>query len=301
MSSSPVNRWIKCVSTHGNVRAVAIQATELVRSQVALHQLQGPGAKGLGEALISGLLLGSYCKPGERVNLNVQGDARFAQALVDATPDGKVRGYVIERKDWTGAAAQPIGQDGFPDGPWGAGLMSVLRTKSGEGEKPYIGTVPLATGHLAKDLTYYWYQSEQVPSACGIIIDAEGGEIRAAGGFLIQAMPGASDAELRLIERQIENPDSVAEEFGRAGDPMRFLSRVLQSSAFMVLEEREVQSYCNCSWGRVERAMVLVGAEELKDMLARDKGASIHCDFCTKEYRMDEPKLQELITRASGG
>jgi redox-regulated HSP33 family molecular chaperone len=112
------SRWIKCISTQGNIRGVAIQATDLVRELASLHGLHGAGAQGLGEALIAGILLGSYCKSGERVNLNVQGSGGFSQALVDAYPDGRVRGYVIQRQGG-GLAARVASEGEFPDGPWG--------------------------------------------------------------------------------------------------------------------------------------------------------------------------------------
>src|SRR5947209_8721863 len=91
------DRWIKCLSSQGSIRGVALHATELVRKMAEVHQLQGMGAKGLGEAVMAALLVASYCKSGERVNLNIRGSMHYRQALIDAYPDGTVRGYVIER------------------------------------------------------------------------------------------------------------------------------------------------------------------------------------------------------------
>ncbi len=299
------NRWIKCISTHGNVRGVAIQATELVREQAKLHGLTGNGAHGLAEALLGGLLLGSYCKMGERVNLNVQGGGSYVQALVDAYPDGRVRGYVVERT-LRPAGAEIVFEGGpRPEGPWGTGFLSVLRTKDQEGQRPYIGTVPLVTGHLAKDLAFYWAQSEQVPSAVGLVVEMDGQEIRSAGAFLVQVMPGASPEEVQLIEGHISSTESLAGEFSPQADPMSFLARVFGDLTFVVLEERELKSYCNCSSERVERALALVGVTELRSMLAEDRGASVNCDFCCKTYEVDATRLESMIERletpAGGG
>src|SRR5690242_16961592 len=140
------DRWIKCIATHGNIRGVAIRAGGLVRTMAETHGMKGEGSRGLGEAVMGALLLGSYMKPGERVNLNIQGDGLYQQALVDAHPDGTVRGYVVERP------GHPSAKKRLERGPWGDGLLSVLRTKGDEGKQPYIGTIPLLTGHLAKDL-----------------------------------------------------------------------------------------------------------------------------------------------------
>src|SRR5689334_21288963 len=97
-TSSTQNRWVKCISTEGNIRGVAIQATGLVQQMADLHKLKAGGARGLGEAVMGALLVSSYCKVGQRINLNIQGAGYFTQALVDAHPEGHVRGYLVERE-----------------------------------------------------------------------------------------------------------------------------------------------------------------------------------------------------------
>ena len=180
---NPSNRRVKCLSSRGNIRGVAIQAQELVAAVARLHGLTGAPAVCLGEAVIGAMLVASNSKGDERVNLNIQSSGPVRQALVDAYPDGRVRGYVVSSEQ-TGSENR---------GTWGEGLLSVLRTRSDQSNQPYIGTVPLVTGALAKDLTYYWSQSEQVPSAVGIAVTLdEQGQISGAGGFLVQAMPGAT-------------------------------------------------------------------------------------------------------------
>ena len=291
------NRWVKCISTEGNLRGIAIQATGLVKDLAALHGLKGAAAQGMGEAILGALLLSSHCKVGERINLNIQGSGDFVQALVDAYPDGRVRGYVVERS--VGSQAGENGKDGIVIGPWGEGLLSVLRTKDQAGQQPYIGTVPLLTGHLAKDLTFYWLQSEQIPSSVGIFVHCdEQKNIRRADAFLVQVLPGASPAEIKQIERHI-NEMTDAQKLGAEITPMQFLSQIFQSTAFMIVEERVVQSTCTCSWERVTRALTLVGVKELKAMLIEDQAASVRCDFCTKEYKVDAEGLQKLIDSAA--
>ena len=284
------SHWVKCVSTGGSIRGVALDATELVQAMARIHDLKGESARGLGEATLGALLIASYCKGGERVNLNIQGQGLYSQALVDAYPDGRVRGYVIAREN-------PSVFEGM--GPWGGGLLSVLRTK-GEGNPPYIGTVPLLTGHLAKDLSFYWTQSEQVPSAVGLVVNlSSSGDVLGAGGFLIQAMPGAKDSEVEMIEKHIQEIHSFQERFSQNQDPTQLLSSILQSTAFVVLEKKPLYFECSCSDERVKRALTLVGTQELSSMLTEDQGASIRCDFCSKEYRIDAESLRKMITGAS--
>jgi molecular chaperone Hsp33 len=288
------SQWIKCISTQGNLRGVALQATSLVQELVEMHQLKGDVAQSLGEAVIAALMVASYCKGGERINLNIRGSAFIQQALVDANPDGTVRGYVIERH------FEPGQMDTTRNfGPWGDGLLSVLRTKTGENEKPYIGTVPLITGHLAKDLTFYWLQSEQIPSAVGIAVKIENEKVVSAGGFLVQAMPGATAAELQEIENNIIGLQSLASELAKNENPVHLLSQIFQSTAFVLLEEKPLRFQCTCSQNRVERALSLIGVVELSDMIEKDNGASVKCEFCGTDYKMSADRLRELIRAAT--
>lgn len=242
---------------------------------------------------MAALLVASYCKPGERVNLNIQGSGFFQQGLVDAYPEGVVRGYVVERQGTHSAEFLRIAGD---LGPWGTGILSVLRTKLEEANRPYIGTVPLLTGHLAKDMTFYWVQSEQVPSAVGIAVNLDGdGRISSAGGFLIQALPGSSPAEVREVEEHIQGLQSLAAQIAREENPIHLLSQIFQSTAFMVVDEKPLRFECGCSWARVERALSLLGVSDLRAIVRPDGTASVRCDFCATEYELEAARMEKLI------
>jgi len=289
---SPKSQWIKCIATHGTVRGIGIEATSLVREMAMTHGLKGHGAKALGESVMGALLIASFCKQGERINLNIRGTGKVSQALVDAYPDGGVRGYIVERE------TLPVLDDASV-GPWGHGLLSVLRTKGTEAKQPYIGTVPLLTGHLAKDLTFYWVQSEQIPSAVGLVVDVENDQVVRAGGFLVQVLPGASALEVSQIESHISDIHSLSAELAADADPLHLLSKIFQNTTFMVIEEKDLVFRCQCSWARVERSLALVGVAELQSMLEEAGEAIVNCDFCSKEYRVDRTKLKKMISDLS--
>ncbi|MBL7716032.1 MAG: Hsp33 family molecular chaperone HslO [Bdellovibrionales bacterium] len=295
VGSTDVDRWIKCIATAGNVRGIAITATHLAREVARLHGLTGEPAKSLAEASIGALMLSAYCKAGERVNLNIQGSGFVKQALVDAYPDGSLRGYIVVRE-----AGPDLERFESKDaGPWGTGFLSVLRTKLENQMQPYIGTVPLVTGHLAKDLTFYWVQSEQVPSSVGIAVTLDQkGEIESAGGFLIQALPGASAAEISAIESHIATLSDLARQIAENHSPIQLLSHIFQSTAFMVLQEQNLDYVCQCSWDRMMRALTLIGTEELNSILKDPGYAEVYCDFCTKQYRVDSKVIQDLLDGA---
>ncbi len=291
------DQWLKCISNTGTIRGVAVQCTDLVLSLSDLHHLKGEHARAYGEALVAGFLLSSYAKDTERMNLNIRGDGWVKQALVDAHPDGTIRGYIVPNDHAVIPSVDLTGE-----GPWGRGTLAVLRKRDNlEGKnEPYVGTVPLLTGHIAKDLTFYWLQSEQVPSAIGIAVTVDAsGKIATAGGFLVQAMPGATDEELREIEAQVNSLRNLAFEISTHPDPIHVLSQIFQDRAFMVLERKELRAECTCSWERVRKALVLIGASELQAMLEETGDAVVKCDFCVKEYRADAETLKAMIKESS--
>ena len=286
--------WQKCISSSGTIRGVAIRCTDLARDLADKHEFTGENARALAEAHVGGFILSSYTKDGERMNLNIKGDGWVKQALVDAYADGTIRGYLVPNP------AQPstgVTFDFSNEGPWGKGLLSVLRKRDDQvGAEPYIGTVPLLTGHLAKDLAFYWLQSEQVPSAVGISVNLDWeGRVASAGGFIVQAMPGATDEEIAGIEARVVSMTDLAKEVSIDRDPVHILSQIFQDMAFVILEKKQLKAQCRCSWERVRRALVLIGPDELQSILDDIGEASVKCEFCTTEYKADRAELEKLI------
>jgi molecular chaperone Hsp33 len=284
---SETDKWVKCISGTGTIRAVAVSATDLSNRLADRHGLSLSGRKALAESLVAGLILSSYCKSGEKVNLNIQASGWSHQTIIDANAHGEVRGYVLERNPAEIKLAKNVG-------PWGIGLLSVLRTKHDEAQ-PYVGTVPLLTGHLAKDLTFYWLQSEQVNSAVGIEVFMEGDRVTLAEGFLIQAMPGATDADIRMIEDHLKNLHEHDSNSKIRSTPTLLLSYLLEHQSFNLLEEQPLSLKCPCTLDRVKRSLMLIGREELESMRAENKDFEIDCDFCSETYVFSPEMLDGLI------
>ncbi len=283
------DKWVKCLSSSGTIRAIAVTATEVAQTLTERHALSPSGGKALAESLIAGLLLSSYCKSQEKINLNIQGSGWCHQAIIDANADAEVRGYVLERPVNEIKLARNIG-------PWGIGLFSVLRTKFDEA-KPYIGTVPLLTGHLAKDLTFYWLQSEQVNSAVGIEVFMENDRVVLAEGFLIQAMPGATDSDIQFIEEHLKKLHQFDSQSSLRGSPAHLLSFLLENQSFSMLEEKPVTLKCPCTLDRVKRSLMLIGEAEIESMIREDRNFEIDCDFCSEHYVFSPEMLRELLAK----
>ncbi len=284
------DKWVKCISNSGTIRAIAINATEITNYLAKRHKTELAGTKSLSEGIVASLLLSSYCKDEEKVNLNIQASGWCHQAIFDANASAEVRGYVLERPYDDIHLAKNIG-------PWGIGLLSVLRTKT-EDSRPYIGTVPLITGHLPKDLTFYYLQSEQINSAVGIEVqlDFDKNIVTFAQGFLIQALPGATDDDLAFIEDHVKKLNFLEPESAQKRSPTHLLSFLLENQPFSVIEEKNLTVKCSCTMERVRRSIALVGHDELKSMISEGKNTEISCDFCSEQYIFTPQMLQELIT-----
>ncbi|MBI3554930.1 MAG: Hsp33 family molecular chaperone HslO, partial [Deltaproteobacteria bacterium] len=161
---------------------------------------------------------------------------------------------------------------------------------------PYVGTVPIVTGYLAKDITFYLTQSEQIPSAVGLAVNlAKDGSVASAGAFLVQVMPGASKKEIALVEDNINHLDGLASKIAHDSNPTLLLAHIFNDMTFTILDERPLQFECSCSKERVSRALRLLGRTEIEDMISKDKGAHVHCDFCGTSFRYSEDDLQAII------
>ncbi|MBI3542133.1 MAG: Hsp33 family molecular chaperone HslO [Deltaproteobacteria bacterium] len=286
-----MDKWIKCISIGGTMVATAITAPDLIEDARKRHKLSSAETKGLGEALMASLLLASTCKAGERVSLSIKGDKFFRQAIADATPEGKVRGFVI---------AKELESDiDTSMGPWQNGLLSVVRLKLNEKE-PYVGTVPIVTGYLAKDLTFYLTQSEQIPSAVGLAVNlGKNRSVVSAGAFLVQVLPGASKKEIESLENNINQLEGLAARLAKDSDPTRLLAQIFSDAAFTILDERPLAFECTCSRDRVSGALKLLGKAEIEDMIAKDHGADVNCDFCGTCYSYSEGELAALLQATS--
>ena len=281
------DRWIKCIAKGGNLIATAITGVDLVESARTRHQLSSAETVALGEALMANLLLASNCKDGERVSLSLKGDRFFKQAITDAQPSGTARGFIISR-DAALSANEEMG-------PWQNGILTVTRLKKNESE-PYVGAVPNVTGHLAKDITFYLSQSEQVPSAVGLAVNVDSlGKVESAGAFLIQIMPGATLEEIKMVEQNIHDLSSLAKRLTQDSNPTSLLGSLFGDMTFSILEEKPVHFSCNCSKERVTRAIKLLGVSEIKNMIEEDNGAKVNCDFCAAHYNFTENELENLM------
>ena len=269
--------WLKGISHLGSIRCVYIQAESLIDDLRSIHGLDVECSDALGEAMISALMVSSFCKQGERVNLTIQGDGRIRQAFVDADSVGTVRAYLL-----------PGDVEESGKSLWGRGTLSVLRTQALDGKKPYIGTIPLLYETMHENLSEYWSQSEQIVSALAF-------SKKAKAGVLIQVLGGASEEEINQVRQVVTPLRAHIDEICSSADPLKELGRFIDGKSFVQIEKTTLDLKCSCSFEKAQKALLLVGEQELQSILDHEGFTSIHCDFCVKNYTFGLEAIEKIL------
>ena len=280
---------VRIITRSGNFRAFACVTTDLVNEACRRHGALPTAAAALGRALTGGALFGALLKTGQRVALRFEGNGPLKKIIVEAESNGAVSGYV-------GAPAADLpDRNGRLDvaGALGrAGFLSV--TKDLGMKEPYRGMVQLVSSEIAEDLAYYLTTSEQIPSAVGlgVLMGAEG--ITAAGGFLVQAIPPQDDAVTDLLMERIGNLPGVSESLAGGMTPEGLLAQLFDGIPYDTLEKRALAFSCSCSREKVERALISLGTEELRQLLEEQGEAAVTCEFCRESYPFGRDDLEAL-------
>lgn len=281
---------IRGTALQGRVRAFAVQTIDLTDELSRRHQTTPTATAALGRTAAAGLLLGAMLKGEEHLIIQVKGDGPIGQIVVDANAKGEVRGYVDNplvdpplKANGKLDVAAAVGTDGF-----------LYITKDLGLKEPYKGSTPLVSGELAEDFTYYFAKSEQTPSAValGVLVNTDH-SILAAGGFVIQLLPGLSDEEIGEIEEMLSRIPSFTSMLGGGLNLEEILQNILPS--FQTLDQMDVMFRCKCDRERIETTLISLGKAELQEILDDEGFAEVVCHFCNEAYRFDEEELQRMI------
>ncbi len=288
------DRLARTLSADGSVRGLAAVTTDLVEEARRRHATLPTATAALGRALTAGLLLGAMLKSGERVSLQFSGDGPLGGILVDATPEGETRGFVSRPETHLPPRAGKLDVGGA----LGRGLLCVMRVPGGEGT-PYRSVVPLVSGEIGSDVASYLVDSEQTPSALGVGVFVEpDGRVAAAGGYLLQAMPGAEPGTIDRLEQNVADARPPSDLIRAGLDAPAILARLLAGFPTRVLEEHLLRFQCRCSRERVSAAIVAMGRAELLDVLAKERTAEVVCEFCAERYVVGADELERLAASA---
>ena len=279
------HNMLRGISENGGIVFYGVDSTEIVREMERLHKTSAVTTAALGRLLTAASMMGIMLKSTQdSVTLQIKGGGPAGRLLAVSDGTGNVKGYVehpvVElppRADGHLDVGTAVGKDG---------TLDVIRDLGMR--EPYIGQVPLTSGEIAEDLTSYYAYSEQVPTvmALGVLVDKDL-SILCAGGFMVQLLPGATDAEIDRLEKNINAMPSVTELLHAGKTPEDMMQMALAGFNPNVLDERTVQYQCDCSAERTKEMLLSLGRAELVRMRDEDPNCEVVCHFCHSKYQYD--------------
>lgn len=288
---------VRATAADARIRAFACTTRQTVENARQAHNSSPVVTAGLGRLLSAGVMMGSTLKgEDELITLQIKGEGPVRGMTVTATSRGKVKGYPIVPD-----VILPANALGKLDvgGAVGPGTLTVIKDMGLK--EPYSGQVELQTGEIAEDLTYYFAVSEQVPSCVGLgVLMEKDNTVKQAGGFIVQLMPFAEDAIIEKLEENLKALPSVTAMLEQGDTPQQILERVLAGLDLQITDTMPVAYQCDCCAEKVERALISIGKQEIREMIREGKEIEVNCQFCNKQYRFSVEELERLYDRAKG-
>lgn len=288
------DRLLRTLSEDGSVSVRVLVGSALVREAARRHETSPVATAALGRTLLGAVLLASQGKDGETVELRFRARGPLGQVVAIADDAGRVRGYA---------------QNPQLDLPLRAGRLDVAKA-IGLGElvvvrfrpswrEPYSGIVPVVSGEIAEDIALYLTESEQTPSTVALgIYHEQDGSPAAAGGFLVQALPGADDEVLAQIESNAERMPALSRLVREGASAADLVELLLARVGRRDLEATAPQFFCGCNEERVLRAVSLLGRRELEDATSKREQLEVLCAFCAERYSVDPERARALLQDA---
>ncbi len=286
---------VRGMTMDGFVKVVAIRSTNMVQRAAAIHGTTPNATAALGRTLTAGSMMGNMQKVEDgSMTLQVRGGGPIGTITVVSDPEGNVRGCVTEPRvplveKYPGKldVGATVGTDG---------TLTVIRDL--QMKEPYIGSCQLVSGEIGDDITAYFVQSEQTPTACalGVLVDRDY-SVKVAGGYLVQLLPGAPDEVIDKLEEGIRRAGAVTAMLDAGLTPEDILGQVCGELGVVFMETAEVCYKCYCDRNRVDRALISLGRQELMEIAADDKPFTVDCQFCDTVYTYSTEDIRQLLER----
>lgn len=270
----------------------AVNSMESVRTMQSVHKASYTAAAAAGR-LLSGTAMMSMSlkntKDSVTVQINSDGPIKGIVANVNQRGEAKIdifqpSVYVSLNEKGKLDVAAAVGR----------GTMTVIKDMGLK--TPYTGTVPLVSGEIAEDFTYYFAASEQTPSvvALGVLIDPQD-QVVASGGFMIQLLPNASEETVSFLEKRIGEIESVTVMLGKGHGPEEMIREIFCGKEMEKISERGLEYKCDCSRERIQTGLSLLKKEDIQAMISEDQGAEVVCHFCNSKYHFDQEELEKIL------
>ena len=284
---------VRAMTRDGFVKAVAVTTTDIVERARQIHKTLPTATAALGRLLSAASMMGNMQKvENGSITLQVKGGGPLGTVLAVSDAEGNVRGYVqhpqislMEKYRGKLDVGGAVGTDG---------MLTVIRDL--QMKEPYIGSVELVSGEIAEDIASYFVQSEQCPTACalGVLVDVDQ-HVRAAGGYIIQLLPGAPEETIDKIEAGIEKAGSVTNLLDTGMSAEELLKTVMADLDLEILETSPVTYQCYCSWDRVTSTLISLGKKELQEIVEEQETIHIECQFCDTIYDFTPEEIAKIL------
>jgi molecular chaperone Hsp33 len=283
---------IKATTFNGMVRAYAIRSTETVEEARRRQDTWPTASAAMGRTITIATMMGAMLKGNDSIMVKVEGGGPIGAIVADANARGEVRGYVTNpHVDFD------LNDKGKLDVRRAVGTTGSLSVVKDLGLRDFFtGQVPIVSGEVSEDFTYYFATSEQVPSAvgAGVLVNPDD-TILASGGFIVQVMPGADDAVIDKLEKRIQNFPPISSLVREGKTPEEILEHLFAGESLKIHETLPVQFKCKCSKERLGNAIIGLGKDEIEKMIEEDHGAEATCHFCNEKYQFSEDDLRALL------
>ncbi|BBH23321.1 33 kDa chaperonin [Paenibacillus baekrokdamisoli] len=290
----PKDYLVRGTAWNGMLRVFAVTTTALVNELRTRHNTMPTTTAALGRTATAGAMMGAMMKGEEKLTIQVKGDGPVGQIVVDANAHGHVRGYADYPQ--TQLASNALGKLDVAGAVGRTGYIHIIKDLGLK--EPYRGSIPIVSGELAEDFTYYFAKSEQTPSVVGLsVLVDEYGKVLNAGGFIVQLMPGITEEEITKLEQAVTALPPISSLLDQGETPEGLLRWVV-GDELQLLETLDIVFSCNCSTERVERTLISMGEHELKQLIEEDGQAEVVCHFCNEKYAFDRPQLEMLLDQA---
>lgn len=286
---------VRATAADNQIRAFAATTREMAEFARQAHGTSPVATAALGRLLTAGAMMGSMMK-GEKdvLTLQIKAGGPLKGITVTADSQGKVKGFVGNPE-----VILPANAKGKLDvaGAVGVGILNVIKDMGMK--EPYVGQVALQTSEIAEDLTYYFATSEQVPSSVGLgVLMNRDNTVRQAGGFIIQLMPFTDEKVIDALEKKLSEVTSVTAMLDEGLSPEDILQRLLGDFGVEIMEKTETAFACNCSKDRMTKALISIGAKELKEIIKEGKPIEMKCHFCNSSYTFTVKELEEILKKS---
>ena len=288
------DQLVRAISKDGFVKAVAVSTRDLTERARQIHRMTPVATAALGRTLAAASMMGNALKgEGSSVTLQIKGGGPLGTVLAVSDNEGNVRGTVGDptvdlplRPDGKLDVGSAVGCDG---------TLTVIRDL--HMKEPYVGSVGLLGGEIAEDLAAYFVESEQIPTACGlgVLVDRDQ-SVLAAGGYLIQLLPGAGEDVISKVEGGVMAAGSVTGMLRSGDSPETMLRHLLSDFDLEILEEAPIEYRCYCSRDRMERALISLGPQQLESLIEEQGSAELRCQFCDNVQTFTRQQLEALLS-----